>query len=130
MSSNTVERRRYPRIQKELPVKISTKGYDFATQTKNISCIGAYCYVDKYIPPMTKLSVMLLFPLEPKEKKTAEKVQCKGVVVRTESNLPQGFNIAIFFNEISQRNKDKISQYINRFLPQPDRCYQPKCERR
>jgi len=117
MNQQIPERRRYPRIKKELALKIITAGYDFVTQTKDLSCIGAYCYVDKYIPPMTKLSVMILLPSEPEEKNAALKVQCKGVVVRTDSNPPTGFNIAIFFNAISQRNKDKISQYVNHFLP-------------
>lgn len=122
MNQNITERRRYPRIKKELPVKIKTDEYDFVTQTKNLSCIGAYCYVEKYIPPMTKLSIMLLLPTESNKEDSNEKVQCKGVVVRTEANLPKGFNIAIFFNDISQRNKDKISQYVNRFLTKSSCC--------
>ena len=116
MNQRIPERRRYPRIKKELPLKIRGQGYDFVTQTKDLSCIGAYCYVNKYIPPMTKLSVMMLLPSESEEKNAALKVQCKGVVVRTDPNPPTGFNIAIFFNDISQRNKDKISQYVNHFL--------------
>ena len=122
MNQNASERRRYPRIKKEVPLKIKSEGYDFVTQTKDISCIGAYCHVDKYIPPMTKLSVMLLLPVEPKIKNSAEKVQCKGVVVRTDPNSPEGFNIAIFFNEISERNKNKILQYVNRSLSQANCC--------
>lgn len=91
--------------------------YDVVTRTRDISCIGAYCCVDKYIPPMTKLSVILLLPSEQRVRNPTERVQCKGVVVRTDTNATKGFNIAIFFNEISERNKDKISQYVSRFIP-------------
>jgi hypothetical protein len=67
---------------------------------------------------MTKLSIMLLLPVEFKTKTEAEKVQCKGVVVRAEPDPQKGYNIAIFFNEISQRNKNKISQYVSLLLSQ------------
>jgi hypothetical protein len=67
---------------------------------------------------MTKLSVMLMLPAETVENNSTQKVQCKGVIVRTDACPPSGFNIAIFFNDISVRNKDKISQYVNRLLTQ------------
>ena len=110
------ERRRYPRIQKELPLKLTTDDYDLVTQTKNISCIGAYCAVDRYIAPLTKLSILLLLPLQSKNRITTTKVQCKGVVVRTEQSLPAGFNIAIFFNEIGERDKKKIAKYVSQHI--------------
>lgn len=116
MTNNSLERRRHPRIKKELPLKIKTDGYGLATQTENLSCIGAYCSVDKYIPPLTKLSIVLLLPLKEKNKNTHSRVQCKGVVVRTEDKQPSGFNVAIYFNEISQRDKKKISKYINQYI--------------
>ena len=116
MNSLLKERRRYPRIEKELPLKIRTDEYDLVTQTKNLSCIGAYCAVDKYIPPLTKLSIILLLPLKTKNKNTNVKIQCKGVVVRTEGKPPEGFNIAIFFNEISPRDKDKIATYVSEHI--------------
>jgi len=112
-----VERRRYPRLIKELPLKLICEDYDLVTRTRDISCIGAYCCVDKYIPPMTKLAIVLLLPTDLEAGSATEKVQCKGVVVRTDNNEAKGFNIAIFFNEISERNKDKISRYVSRFIP-------------
>ncbi len=118
MKAHPSERRRHPRVKKELALKVATDGYDFSTQTKDLSCIGAYCYVDKFIPPMTKLSVKLMLPAETVENNSTQKVQCKGVVVRTDACPPGGFNIAIFFNQISVRSKDKISQYVNRLLTQ------------
>ncbi len=45
-------------------------------------------------------------------------VECKGVVVRTEDENKGGFNIAVFFNEINDGQRKKISQYINKLLPQ------------
>lgn len=108
------ERRQYPRIKEQLPLKIVTNGYDFITNTKDLSCVGAYCHVGKYIPPFTKIIAKLTLPL----KNNNCDVECKGVVVRTDDEKKGGFNIAVFFNEIKNNHRQKITQYINQFLPQ------------
>lgn len=109
------ERRQYPRIEKKLPVKIATDGYDFATTTQNISCVGAYCHIDKYIPPFTRIMVKLILPIV-NNGRNNNCVECEGVVVRTEDEDKGGFNIAVFFNEIKDSQRQKISQYIGKFL--------------
>jgi hypothetical protein len=111
------ERRLYPRIEKKLPLKMAADGYDFAASTQNISCVGVYCCVNKYIPPFTKIAVKIRLPktkgFTPKECN----VECKGVIVRTEDEKKGGFNIAIFFNEIKNSQRQRISRYISQFLP-------------
>lgn len=112
------EKRRYPRIEKKLPLKIAVDGYDFATTTKNVSCIGAYCHIDKYVPPFTKVAVrMTLSIMDRRHQPKDYNIDCKGVIVRTEDDEKGGFNIAIFFNKLKDRPQKKISQYINQFLP-------------
>jgi len=111
------ERRAYPRIEQKIPLRIVANGYDFITTTKNISCIGAYCHVDKYIPPFTKISAKLTLPLMNYKSKNDCELECSGVVVRSEDDINGGFNIALFFNEIKEKQRRKISQYINQFLP-------------
>jgi len=110
------ERRLHPRINKQLPLNIVANGFDFSTTTENISCLGAYCHIDKYIPPFTKIMIRLNLPL--KSASTGSSVECKGVVVRSEDTPEGGFNVAIFFNRISEPQKQKITQYISQFLPQ------------
>lgn len=109
---NDIERRLHPRIEKEFPVKIAANGYDFVTATQNLSCLGAYCRINKYVPPFTKVSIKLNLP-----NATNPNIECKGVIVRTEDESTGGFNIAIFFNEIKDNQRQKISQYLNQFLP-------------
>jgi c-di-GMP-binding flagellar brake protein YcgR len=109
-----IERRRYPRIEKKLPIKLLTDEYEVSTETKNLSCIGAYCTVDRDIPVLTKLSIMLILPKNSKDKYT--KVHCRGVVVRKEVINPTKFNIAIFFNDITPKEKNKILKYINKHV--------------
>ncbi len=118
MTKRPQERRQYPRIEAEIPVSILANGYDLATNTQNLSCVGAYCHIDKYIPPFTKVMVKMALPKQSQDK-TQDKnhVECKGVVVRTEDEKNGGFNIAIFFNEIKDSQRKKISQHLHKFLP-------------
>jgi c-di-GMP-binding flagellar brake protein YcgR len=112
-----IERRQYPRIEKELPLKIVANGYDFVTTTQNVSCVGTYCHVDKYIPPFTKIAAKIALPIITDRKNVNLSIECKGVVIRTEDEKRGGFNIAVFFNDIKNKQRQKISQYIKQFLP-------------
>jgi hypothetical protein len=111
------ERRIHPRVDHTLPIKVAVNGYDFATSTHNISCVGAYCRIPKYMPPFTKVMVKLSLPIVTDAGAKDYRVECKGVVVRTEDESTGGFNIAIFFNEINDTQRKKISQYIAQLLP-------------
>ena len=68
------ERRREPRFEGNIPVKISSTEFDLVTETKNLSRTGAYCRVNKYIEPMTKLKLHLLLPFKRSEKIITKKV--------------------------------------------------------
>jgi c-di-GMP-binding flagellar brake protein YcgR len=117
MTKSGAERRQYPRINRALPLKIQANGYRFATNTENVSCVGAYCHLDKYIPPFTKIAVKLVLPVKSGKSIKTVNVDCNGVVVRSEDEKNGGFNIALFFNEIKESQRKRISQYINQFLP-------------
>lgn len=110
------ERRLHPRLDHKLPIDLAVDGYDFSTSTHNISCVGAYCHLDKYMPPFTKISVKLNLPGKDRSSKNTV-VECKGVVVRSEDEKGGGFNLAIFFNGMRDDQRKKIAQYISRFLP-------------
>jgi len=110
------ERRQHPRLDQKLPLDLSIDGYDFSTSTRNISCVGAYCHLDRYMPPFTKISVKLSLPVKGRAGKN-QIVECKGVVVRTEDEIDGGFNLAIFFNEMHKEQRNKITHYISQFLP-------------
>jgi len=111
------ERRQYPRINSVVPVNIIANGYDFVTSTQNVSCVGAYCHVSKYIPPFTRIAVKLRLPIASGNQSKNHSVECKGVVVRSEDAQANGFNIAIFFNAIQSGQRKIISQYVKQFLP-------------
>ena len=110
------ERREHPRIIQSFPLKIAANGYDFSTTSQNVSCVGTYCTVEKYIPPFTKLAVRLSLPISNTRQQKELCIVTKGVVVRSEDSPDGRFNIAIFFNEIKDAQRKKISQYVSQFL--------------
>jgi hypothetical protein len=111
------ERRVHPRIDNNVPLKIFHEGGDIVTETGNISRSGAYCKVNKYIAPMTKFKINLLLPVKKNGKTTSKKIACEGAVVRIEpSKLNQHYNVAIFFNDISQRDAESIADYVSSCL--------------
>ena len=117
MSNARAERRRHLRTETILPLKISQKGLDVITETRNISCSGVYCRVNKPLPLMSKIGLTLLLPIQCRRKVSTEKVRCNGVVVRSEpvivKNADTAYqNIAIFFTDLSKNDRTKISQYV------------------
>ena len=111
------ERRLHPRLAHNLPLKVAANGYDFSTTTENISCVGAYCRINKYVPPFTRVMIKLDLPVNDAEGNSKYQLDCKGVIVRSEDDSSGGFNIAIFFNAIKDDQRKKISQYISQFIP-------------
>ncbi len=112
MMSN-VEKRKHKRVESRLPLKLKEGDFDFITETKNVSCSGAYCEVTRYLPPLTKIDVMLVFP---KGEGETEAVSCKGIVVRTDhmplSNGTNHYCIAIYFSDINKSDMSKLNQFV------------------
>jgi hypothetical protein len=109
------ERRRYARVDKNVAIKLKDKDVDFVTETMNLSCIGAYCQVDSYVPILTKLKITLLVP-RTKGKAACKHIACEGTVVRVERSHdpmePNKYNIAIYFNQITKGDMKLIDAYI------------------
>jgi hypothetical protein len=116
---HTQERRRYQRVCKNVAIKLKDKDVDFVTETKNISCIGAYCLIDSYLPILTKLAITLLIPRS-KGAKTAKHITCEGTIVRIERSPDtlehDKYNIAIYFNSISKGDMKLIDAYVKNHL--------------
>ena len=111
-----VERRRHLRIDKHLGIKLKTEGFDLVTKTINLSCLGAYCQLNKHIPLLTNLKIALALPYGDQGNEF-DYVECNGVVVRieeilSEANLGTVYNTAIYFNEIEESEKKKIADFF------------------
>ncbi len=112
------DKRQHPRLYQMLPMNVETNGYDFETRTQNVSCLGAYCTITKYIPPFTRVKIKMSLPVKSRLKKSEANVECEGVVVRSEDAPNGAFNIAIYFNRIADVTRQKLSQYVNSALTQ------------
>lgn len=109
-----IERRRHPRADTHIPLKLSQEEWDIVTETVNISRSGAYCRVNRRVPLMTKLQIQILLPLRKDDKSVTKTIHCQGVVVRVEPSTDEGhYNVALFFNEISKRDAETIADYVS-----------------
>ncbi len=115
----TSERRRWPRLENNIPIKISSDDFDVVTETKNLSTNGVYCRVDKKLPLMSKLQIHLLLPLKRHNKVMTKRISCQGVVVRSEAMSDHYFNVAIYFTDIQQKDVNYLNDYISSLLKKP-----------
>lgn len=111
---NYTEKRKDPRLENNIPIKLSKGDGDVVTETANISRSGAYCRITGKIELMTKLKIQLLLPMGRKKSDVTKKIVCSGVIVRCEPSSPNGsYDVAIFFNDITQRDAETIADYVS-----------------
>jgi len=112
------ERRKFPRVKDEyLSLKLRLDDFDSITHTMNISSSGVYCKLDKEIPLMSRVKLMLMIPDSIKEG-ILKKLEVNGVVVRQHPVTIDGaikhYDVAIFFEDLSEKDKAIIAGYIKR----------------
>ena len=108
-----LERRRSVRLVEALSFKIGHEGYEIEAMTANISGHGAMCLIDRDIPLMTQLKVVLMLP----GSGTAKSIHATGVVVRKDPNLEgDKFFIAVYFSSIKPMDQKTLNDYIERRL--------------
>ncbi len=113
------ERRRFPRIEDEgLSLKVNAGDFDTITHTLNLSASGIYCKVDKEIPLMSRVKLVLMLPDLLRGDKVTKSLEVDGVVVRGHPVIINGekkyYDVAIFFENLSSRGRHIISNYISR----------------
>ena len=119
-----LERRRYPRIEKQLRIRVAEGPDRMAAQTVNLSCGGALCEVPHRISPMTKVVVALALP--------ERLIQCTGVVVRCETlrrtdGAGRGlYRLALFFTEVARADHRAIAEYVLDSMLKPGRSRNPQ----
>ena len=115
-----MEKRQFSRVAKTIPIKINIPVHDadIVIQTLNLSCNGALCKSDRFIAPMTKVSITMLLPA--RNGSAAKKVSCKGVVVRIKEDAGNDtFNVGLFFNDIKDKERIKLEDYIKHYYDSP-----------
>lgn len=112
------ERRKSERIKDEgLSLKLNAGDFDLISHTLDISESGIYCKVDRELPLMSKVGLVLMVPDLSKDEKAVSKLEVEGVVVREHPVIIDGdkkhYDVAIFFDNLSPKNKEIISNYIS-----------------
>ncbi len=115
MSPKT-ERRKHPRIKdKNIAVKLSGENFNAITQSLDVSASGIYCKVDKHMPIMTRVQVVLSLP--GKKSNSSASLNVEGVVVREHPVIKDGnvqhYDVAIFFHTLLPKEREKLTKYID-----------------
>jgi len=110
------ERRSFPRIRDEgLALRLNAGDFDTITHTLNLSVSGVYCKVTKEIPLMSRVKLVLMLS---GDEKAAKGMEVDGVVVREHPVIIDGvtkhYDVAIFFDSLSPKAKEMISDYISK----------------
>lgn len=114
----SAERRSYPRLRDEgLALKLNSGDFDTVTHTLDISASGIYCKIDKEIPLMSRVRLKLMVPDSIRKDAATRELDVDGVVVREHPVIIDGvirhYDAAIFFDNLSPRNRDLIQGYIS-----------------
>ena len=115
----STERRKFPRIHDEgLSLKLDVGGSGTMTHTTDISASGIYCKVGREIPLMSRVKLTLMMPGKDREDRASNPLEVDGVVVREHPVIIDGavkhFDVAIFFDSLSEKDKSAIEAYIER----------------
>lgn len=112
------ERRKFPRIHDEgLSLKLDAGEFGTMTHTTDISASGLYCKIGKEIPLMSRVKLSIIVPDMTKTDKASGPLEIDGVVVREHPVIIDGavkhFDVAIFFDNLSEKDKEIIQNYID-----------------
>lgn len=103
-------------MTEQVAVAISDATTETAAQTKNLSAAGAYCTVERFIPPMTKVALRLEIP----DGGRSRTIRCAGVVVRADPFIATtergAYHLAVFFTDLSERDRTAIGRFVQRRL--------------
>ena len=107
------DRRRFVRVEEELPFAIGHRGYEIQAKSVNISTHGVMCRVDRDIPLMAKLEMVFSLPIVVKFSTKDKVVKAKGVVVRKEKEAAgDKYFIAVYFSDIKPKDQKILNEFI------------------
>jgi len=120
------EKRKYPRIKDEgISLRVEADDVNIITKTLDLSASGVYCKIEKELPLLSRIRVTLVVPgIKGKAPNKPKKVRVvtEGVVVREHPVIIDGkfmhYDVAIFFDNISPKDKQHLLDYINLQLKQ------------
>jgi PilZ domain-containing protein len=116
-SATGAERRRWARAQSDLPITVTLAGSVSPARVRDVSRAGVCFFLDRPIPMMTVLDVML----EVKTQAGPKHIKGHGAVVRCEriSKAVDHWEVAVFLNEMSEADRRAMEEYVGTQPRQP-----------
>jgi len=113
------EKRRYPRVIDRLTLRTSSLEQGAAEMcTTNLSLGGAYVSTDRFIPPMTRVEILLHLPPEDGLDARPRPVQAEAVVVRIDPPDPacesKTYEMALFFSKMERQDRSALARYLSK----------------
>lgn len=116
---NHAEKRKYVRVKDaNVSLKVKSPDIDIITKSLDISASGVYCKVEKEIPLMSRIKVILIVPkseTDGPESGQTQKIETDGVVVREHPVIAGDkiahYDVAIFFDNISAKDRKILLNY-------------------
>ena len=117
----TTERRSYPRVADDkISLRLKVDQCDTITHTLNISASGVYCKVANELPLMSRVKIVMMLPDQSSAQESVKAIEITGVVVREHPVIINGeikhYDVAIFFDGLTQKDKEIITQYVTHRL--------------
>jgi hypothetical protein len=113
MSQSFAERRKHPRATAGSDFFVQLRGPEPAhpLRVKDISVSGVCCHSDVAIPEMTRVYMEIALPGD--RHKNGLPFNADGAVVRCQPRtLGSGFDVAIFFLQISEESRAAILRFV------------------
>ena len=120
MSQPFAERRKHPRVTAGGEFFVQLRGPESARslRVKDISVSGVCCQSEVPIPEMTRVYMEITLPAD--RQRNGLPVSADGAVVRCQPKAPSpGYEVAIFFLQISDENRAAIARYVESSLGRP-----------
>lgn len=108
----TAERRRYPRVPADLPLRLTFKDHTVQTRILDLSTSGIRFATPDSLPVMSRVQIALELPA--RAGGGTDPLAITGVVVRCDRTAASGghFDTAIFFEELSGTARMRLEQFV------------------
>lgn len=111
----TVERRRFPRVPADLPLRLTFKDKTVETRIHDLSGSGIRFKAPAALPILSRVQIALELP-DGKPGQPGASIAITGVVVRCREGDPgeaARFDTAIFFEDLSESARARLTRFVS-----------------
>jgi hypothetical protein len=111
-----VERRSSPRVETDVPLRLTFKDSTVETRIRDLSTPGIRFRSPSALPLLCRVQIALELPSRGGAK-LAVPIAINGVVVRCDERQGRDFDTAIYFEDLSSQARLQLSQFVSGRLP-------------